>query len=113
MTPPPMIDPDATTAAPTEGAEAPWTDPKATARARRAAEARNHSGRRKHIDPATCERDYSPEELEFMLAMQDYKKRSGRMFPTWSEVLEILVALGYRKSKAEDVAPSTEPEPRG
>jgi hypothetical protein len=32
-----------------------------------------------------------------MLAMQEYKKRSGRMFPTWSEVLEVLQALGYHK----------------
>jgi hypothetical protein len=36
-------------------------------------------------------------ELEFMQAMQDYKQSSGRMFPTWSEVLEVLKALGYTK----------------
>jgi hypothetical protein len=36
-------------------------------------------------------------ELEFMEAMDAYKKRSGRMFPTWSEVLEVLVTLGYKK----------------
>jgi hypothetical protein len=29
--------------------------------------------------------------------MQEYKSRSGRMFPTWSEILEVLRALGYRK----------------
>ena len=29
--------------------------------------------------------------------MQDYKKKSGRMFPTWSEVLEVLRGLGYEK----------------
>ena len=32
-----------------------------------------------------------------MQAMQDYKLKSGRMFPTWSEVLEVLRDLGYRK----------------
>lgn len=32
-----------------------------------------------------------------MQAMQEYKRRSGRMFPTWSEVLEVLGSLGYRK----------------
>ena len=26
--------------------------------------------------------------------MQEYKKSSGRMFPTWSEVLEVLQKLG-------------------
>ena len=32
-----------------------------------------------------------------MEAMQQYRQQSGRMFPTWSEVLEVFVALGYRK----------------
>jgi hypothetical protein len=35
--------------------------------------------------------------MEFMMAMNEYKRRSGRMFPTWSEVLEVLRALGYEK----------------
>ncbi|QDT65433.1 hypothetical protein [Calycomorphotria hydatis] len=53
--------------------------------------------RRRQIDPTTCERDYNGEEIEFMRAMDDYKRRSGRQFPTWSEVLEVLVAMGYRR----------------
>jgi hypothetical protein len=53
--------------------------------------------RRRQIDPTTCERDYSEEEVEFMKAMDDYKRRSGRQFPTWSEVLEVLRSIGYRK----------------
>jgi hypothetical protein len=53
--------------------------------------------RRRQIDPTTCERDYQPDEVEFMKAMDDYKRRSGRQFPTWSEVLEVLRDLGYRK----------------
>ena len=32
-----------------------------------------------------------------MQAMQEYKYQSGRMFPTWSEVLEVLRDLGYEK----------------
>ncbi len=75
----------------------PWTDRTASARALRAAQARNQSTRRRLVDPATCERDYSMAELEFMSAMETYKKQSGRMFPTWSEVLEVLFELGYRK----------------
>jgi hypothetical protein len=59
--------------------------------------------RRRQIDPTTCERDYSEEQVEFMKAMDLYKRRSGRQFPTWSEVLEVLQNLGYRK-----VAPPTE-----
>jgi hypothetical protein len=74
-----------------------WTDRRATAQALRAATARNSSGRRRFVDPTTCDRDYSQAEREFMQAMQDYKQRSGRMFPTWSEVLEVLRDLGYEK----------------
>lgn len=53
--------------------------------------------RRRLIDPTTCERDYSLDEVEFMKAMDEYKRKSGRMFPTWSEVLEVVRGLGYVK----------------
>lgn len=53
--------------------------------------------RRKQVDPTTCERDYRDDEVEFMRAMDDYKRLSGRPFPTWSEVLEVVISLGYRK----------------
>ncbi len=33
--------------------------------------------------------------------MHDYKIKSGRMFPTWCEVLEVLQSLGYRKQTTE------------
>ena len=53
--------------------------------------------RRRQIDPTTCEREYSDYEIEFMQAMDEYKRASGRMFPTCSEILEVLTKLGYRK----------------
>ncbi|WP_235908460.1 hypothetical protein [Roseiconus nitratireducens] len=56
---------------------------------------RRKKQRRRHIDPTTCERDYSDPEIEFMRAMDDYKRKSGRMFPTCSEVLEVVRDLGY------------------
>jgi len=58
---------------------------------------RRRLDRRRQIDPTTCERDYSDNEIEFMRSMDDYKRKSGRPFPTWSEVLEVLMSLGYRK----------------
>ncbi|MEZ6132324.1 MAG: hypothetical protein R3C59_26985 [Planctomycetaceae bacterium] len=58
---------------------------------------RRRQDRRRQIDPTTCERDYSGAEVEFMRAMDDYKRKSGRPFPTWSEVLEVMMSLGYRK----------------
>lgn len=68
--------------------------------------------RRRQIDPTTCERDYSVEELEFMSALDEYKRRNGRMFPTCSEVLEVVRGLGYEKrssASAEVAVPSIEP----
>ena len=59
--------------------------------------ARRKIERRRKIDPTTCERDYSDQEIEFMRAMDEYKRKSGRQFPTWSEVLEVLRYLGYRQ----------------
>lgn len=53
--------------------------------------------RRRQIDPTTCERDYGDDEIEFMKAIDEYKRDFARPFPTWSEVLEIAKALGYRK----------------
>ena len=81
-----------------------WSDRRASAQALKAAQARHASGRRRFVDPATCEREYSSAEVEFMQAMQEYKYQSGRMFPTWSEVLEVLRALGYEKPA--DLLPS-------
>jgi hypothetical protein len=63
----------------------------------RRTEDRRQVERRRQIDPTTCERDYKNEEIEFMMAIDDYKRRSGRQFPTWSEVLEVVRDLGYRK----------------
>lgn len=56
---------------------------------------RRKQQRRRQIDPTTCERDYSEQEIEFMQAMDDYKRAAGRMFPTCSEVLEVVRSLGY------------------
>jgi hypothetical protein len=90
-------------------------DRRATAQATRACEARYRTGRRRSVDPTTCERDYAAAELEFMMAMQEYKRRSGRMFPTWSEVLEVLTGLGYQKAAgpATRVAPHRAPAEGG
>jgi hypothetical protein len=39
-----------------------------------------------------------PEVLEFITAIDDYKRLHRRPFPTWSEVLEILKTLGYSRT---------------
>ncbi len=79
---------------------------------RRILKRRAKVNRRRQIDPTTCERDYSGEELEFMNALDNYKRTSGRMFPTCSEVLEVIRSLGYDKrptaEKVSDEQPTTE-----
>lgn len=66
--------------------------------------------RRRQIDPTTCERDYSDEEIEFMQAMDAYKRRSGRMFPTCSEILEVIREIGYVRMSKEAITISA-PQP--
>jgi hypothetical protein len=39
-------------------------------------------------------------ELSLQEAVEEYKRSSGRMFPTWSEVLEVIRGLGYEKAQA-------------
>ena len=75
-------------------------------RAKQGVEQRRKQQRRRHIDPTTCERDYSSDEIEFMRALDDYKRTSGRMFPTCSEILEVVRSLGYVRPGAEPAVTS-------
>lgn len=73
-------------------------------------ERREKVSRRRQIDPTTCERDYTEHEVEFMNALDEYKRKSGRMFPTCSEVLEVVRSLGYTKvGTAQTISCSAEP----
>ncbi len=65
--------------------------------------------RRRQIDPTTCERDYTPDEIEFMQALDAYKRASGRMFPTCSEILEVVRSLGYVKAETSQATDTPEP----
>lgn len=42
--------------------------------------------------------DYSPDELEFLKAIERYKRVKRRPFPKWTEVLQVLRDLGYHKT---------------
>jgi hypothetical protein len=73
---------------------------------RQQSERRAKVQRRRQIDPTTCEREYNDDEIEFMHALDAYKRTSGRMFPTCSEILEVLRDLGYvRLSRAGSPQP--------
>jgi len=43
------------------------------------------------------EGNMSDEQFEFLMAVQEYKNKNAKPFPTWTEVLEVIKALGYRK----------------
>lgn len=67
--------------------------------------------RRRQVDPTTCEKEYSDEEIVFMKAMDQYKRANRRPFPTWSEVLEVVKSLGYRKTEAATALPGLPVQP--
>ncbi|MBC8490001.1 MAG: hypothetical protein ISS77_06725 [Phycisphaerae bacterium] len=53
--------------------------------------------RRSDVRKAAEEGQMSEEQLEFLLAIDEYKRKNSRPFPTWTEVFEVIYALGYRK----------------
>jgi hypothetical protein len=61
-------------------------------------ERREKKERRRRIDPTTFEKQYTDSEMEFMNAMQRFKERSGKAFPSHRDVLGVAVSLGYRKA---------------
>lgn len=40
-----------------------------------------------------------PDVLEFINAVNEYKSVNQRPFPTWSEIYQIFVSLGYEKGR--------------
>jgi len=53
--------------------------------------------RRSESRRAAEEGEMNTEQFEFLQAVQEYKKVNKRQFPTWTEVLDVVKALGYRK----------------
>jgi hypothetical protein len=41
--------------------------------------------------------DVTPEELEFLMAVERFQRKHNRRYPTWREILFVLRGLGYRK----------------
>ncbi len=55
-------------------------------------------GRRRSDERKSAEEgQMSDEQFEFLMAIDEYKRKNARPFPTWTEVLELIKALGYRK----------------
>lgn len=61
-------------------------------------ERRRGPGRRRSDSRRSAEEgELSPEQFEFVMAMDEYKRANKRPFPSWTEVLEVIKYLGYRK----------------
>jgi len=59
---------------------------------------RRGPGRRRSEDRISAEEGHmSDEQFGFLMAIDEYKKVNQRPFPSWTEVLDIIKALGYRK----------------
>lgn len=59
---------------------------------------RRGPGRRRSEDRRSAEEgEMTEEQFEFIMAVNEYKKVNKKPFPTWTEVLDVMKALGYRK----------------
>jgi hypothetical protein len=59
---------------------------------------RRGPGRRRSEDRKAAEEgQMSDEQFEFLMAIDEYKRANQRPFPSWTEVFEVIKALGYRR----------------
>jgi hypothetical protein len=59
---------------------------------------RRGPGRRLSEERKSAEQgQMSDEQFEFLLAIDEYKRKNSKRFPTWTEVFEVIKAMGYRK----------------
>lgn len=67
-------------------------------------ERRRGPGRRLS-DERRCaeEGEMNTHQFEFIMAIETYKKVNKRLYPTWTEILEIVRQLGYRKVEHRNI----------
>lgn len=70
------------------------TRPEATNLERR----RGPGRRRTDFMRAAEEGEMTQEQFNFIMAIESFKRVNGLTFPTWTEVLEVIRKLGYRKT---------------
>ena len=74
-------------------------------------ERRRGPGRRRSDDRKSAEEgEMTVEQFEFVMAIETYKKVNKKMFPTWTEVLEVINQLGYRKTESRTIRMENVPE---
>jgi hypothetical protein len=50
------------------------------------------------------EGEMTQEQFLFLLAIESFKNSNGKTFPTWTDVLEVVRLLGYRKTCRSEFA---------
>ena len=59
---------------------------------------RRGPGRRRSDARRSAEEgEMNKEQFSFLMAINEYKSVNKRPFPTWTEILDVIHALGYRK----------------
>lgn len=49
------------------------------------------------------EGEHTKEQFLFLMAIDAFKRANGAAFPSWSDVLEVIRLLGYRKTMASEL----------
>ncbi len=49
------------------------------------------------------EGEMNPEQFLFLMAIDAFKQSNGKTFPTWTDVIEIIRKLGYRKTMPSEI----------
>ena len=67
-------------------------------------ERRRGPGRRRSDFMRSAEEgEMTTEQFLFLMAIDAFKKANGRAFPTWTDVLEVVRLLGYRKTMPSEL----------
>lgn len=73
-------------------------------------ERRRGAGIRREADRRSAEEgEMTPEQFEFVKAIEAFKKKLNKPFPTWVDVLGVVVRLGYRPVEKKTIRLSDEP----
>ena len=67
-------------------------------------ERRRGAGRRlSDFSKAAEEGEMTTEQYLFLMAIDAFKKANGKTYPSWTDVLEVIRLLGYRKTMPSEV----------
>lgn len=95
-----------------EAEESGYDGPERRVESRRTGlERRRGAGIRREDERRSAEEgEMTAEQFEFVMAIETYKKVNRKLFPTWTEVLEVIEQLGYKKVEARSLRLDNVPE---